>query len=178
MPSAELAGRQRCERIWRHRRRFRFLPNQPIVFEAALQFTEANTNEANVDVGLIEPAMPTTSLVNSNAGPRDFLHRHDVLQEGWHERLGLPNVGRQLAIDDRHLDSRRRRECSNAYRPMRADQFDASRSAILHRRPAGRQAAVHVHDQRADATARGREKRQQHERAAQRRLRWPAYQLR
>jgi hypothetical protein len=48
---------------------FEFLPNQPIVFEALVQFTEANTNEANVEVGLSDTSDATTSLTASNGGP-------------------------------------------------------------------------------------------------------------
>jgi hypothetical protein len=48
---------------------FEFLPNQPIVFEASVQFLEANVNEANVLVGLSDTGDPTASLRNSNAGP-------------------------------------------------------------------------------------------------------------
>ena len=48
---------------------FQFLPNQPIVFEALVQFTEADANQANVLVGLSQASDPTTSLQNSNGGP-------------------------------------------------------------------------------------------------------------
>ena len=48
---------------------FEFLPNQPIVFEASVQFTEANVNDANVVVGMSDAGDPTTSLRSSNAGP-------------------------------------------------------------------------------------------------------------
>jgi hypothetical protein len=48
---------------------FEFLPNQPIVFEASVQFLEANVNDANVLVGLSDTGDPTTSLQNNNGGP-------------------------------------------------------------------------------------------------------------
>jgi hypothetical protein len=48
---------------------FKFLPNQPIVFEALVQFTEADVNQANVLVGLSDTSEPTASLQNSNGGP-------------------------------------------------------------------------------------------------------------
>jgi hypothetical protein len=48
---------------------FGFLPNQPIVFEALVQFTEANVNDANLIVGLSDTGDPTTSLINGSGGP-------------------------------------------------------------------------------------------------------------
>jgi hypothetical protein len=48
---------------------FGFLLNQPIVFEALVQFTEANVNDANVLVGLTDAGDVTTSLINNNGGP-------------------------------------------------------------------------------------------------------------
>lgn len=48
---------------------FQFLPNQPIVFEAAVQYLEANVNDANIVVGLSDASDPTACLQNSNAGP-------------------------------------------------------------------------------------------------------------
>jgi len=48
---------------------FKFLANQPIVFEASVQFMEADVNQANVLVGLSDASNPTTSLQNDNGGP-------------------------------------------------------------------------------------------------------------
>ncbi|HEX4000648.1 MAG TPA: hypothetical protein VHX65_19020 [Pirellulales bacterium] len=48
---------------------FQFQANQPIVFEALVQFTEANANQANVLVGFSDTSSPTTSLLENNGGP-------------------------------------------------------------------------------------------------------------
>ncbi len=48
---------------------FHLAANKPIVFETVLQFTEANTNEANVIVGLMN-GVAAGALVSSNAGPK------------------------------------------------------------------------------------------------------------
>jgi hypothetical protein len=48
---------------------FQFAADQPIVFEAAVQFTEANGNKANVLVGLMD-SVAAGALANGSAGPK------------------------------------------------------------------------------------------------------------
>jgi len=48
---------------------FLFNANKPIVFEAAIQFTEANVNNANIIVGLMN-GVAAGALVNGSAGPK------------------------------------------------------------------------------------------------------------
>src|SRR3954462_13666997 len=47
---------------------FKFANNKPLLFEARLQFPEANTDDANVLVGLIDAAAANT-IVDDGAGP-------------------------------------------------------------------------------------------------------------
>jgi hypothetical protein len=46
---------------------FQFAANKPILFEAAVQFTEANTNKANILVGVMD-AVAAGAIADSNAG--------------------------------------------------------------------------------------------------------------
>ncbi len=48
---------------------FKFAANKPLLFEAAVQFTEANTDDANILVGLMD-GIAAGALANSNAGPK------------------------------------------------------------------------------------------------------------
>ena len=47
---------------------FKFAADKPLVFEARVQFTEANTDDANVIVGLLD-AVGANSLVDNGGGP-------------------------------------------------------------------------------------------------------------
>jgi hypothetical protein len=48
---------------------FQFAANKPLLFEAAVQFTEANTNEANILIGLMD-GVAAGALADGNAGPK------------------------------------------------------------------------------------------------------------
>ncbi len=48
---------------------FQFAANQPIVFEALVQFSEANVNKANILVGLMD-SVAAGALVNGSGGPK------------------------------------------------------------------------------------------------------------
>ncbi len=48
---------------------FQFAANKPILFEASVQFTEANVNEANILVGVMD-AVAAGALADGNAGPK------------------------------------------------------------------------------------------------------------
>ena len=48
---------------------FRFAADKPLLFEARVQFTEANTDDANILVGLMD-AVGANSLVDDGAGPK------------------------------------------------------------------------------------------------------------
>jgi hypothetical protein len=48
---------------------FLFANNKPIVFEARVQFTEANTDDANVLVGLLD-AVGANTILDDGAGPK------------------------------------------------------------------------------------------------------------
>jgi hypothetical protein len=47
---------------------FRFVADKPLLFEARVQFTEANTDDANILVGLMD-AVAANSLQDNGAGP-------------------------------------------------------------------------------------------------------------
>lgn len=48
---------------------FQFAANKPLLFEAAVQFTEADTNNANILVGVMDGVV-AGALANGNAGPK------------------------------------------------------------------------------------------------------------
>jgi hypothetical protein len=48
---------------------FKFAADKPLLFEAKVQFTEANTDDANVLVGLMD-AVAANALVDDGAGPK------------------------------------------------------------------------------------------------------------
>jgi hypothetical protein len=48
---------------------FRFVADKPLLFEARVQFTEANTDDANILVGLMD-AVAADALVDNGGGPK------------------------------------------------------------------------------------------------------------
>lgn len=48
---------------------FLFADNKPLIFEARVQFTEANTDDANIFVGVVD-AVAANLLVDNGAGPK------------------------------------------------------------------------------------------------------------
>src|SRR5437764_12404517 len=48
---------------------FQFAANKPLLFEAAVQFNEANGNEANILIGLMD-GVAAGALADGNAGPK------------------------------------------------------------------------------------------------------------
>ena len=136
---------------------FAFAADRPLVFEAALQFTEANTNQADVMLGLIAGGVGAGVIQDSGAPQASYTGMVFYKNAGstiWNCQSSVGSASHRG-----HDAALRSGRLSNAHRPVAADQRHPGRSSLLHRRPAGRQPVDDVRRSDRLAAFRGRGQR-------------------